>query len=191
MSDQSILTKTPTYSEWCVLQTMVGREEQVADRLRHRFLPEQEVLLPQRRLTIRRRGEYLETVKPLFPGYLFFRGYGDDQQQCLDRHLMLRKIRPELGGMIKILTVGGAVQPLYYHEAKLIEQLIADTETVDYSLLCFVGSDIRVVRGPLVGQEGIIRRLDRRKRRARVELFFMGEPRLVDLGIEMLEVVGD
>jgi len=51
------------------------------------------------------------------------------------------------------------------------------------------GGSVVVVDGPLTSMEGLIVDINRRKARAKVRLNFMGEPRIVELGISVLQPV--
>ncbi|MFG0216967.1 KOW motif-containing protein [Brevibacillus porteri] len=48
-------------------------------------------------------------------------------------------------------------------------------------------SKITVKKGPLAGKEGIIKKVDRRKKRAKIVIDFLGDERMIDVGIEILE----
>lgn len=43
-----------------------------------------------------------------------------------------------------------------------------------------------VQSGPLKGKEGIIKKVDKRKNRAKVQLNFLGREKTIDVGIEVL-----
>jgi transcriptional antiterminator NusG len=44
-----------------------------------------------------------------------------------------------------------------------------------------------VIDGPLLGMDGLIEKIDKRKQRVKVRLQFLGEPRLVDLCVSMVQ----
>jgi len=66
-------------------------------------------------------------------------------------------------------------------------KLIGNDGIIDYSKVYIENSRVSVKFGPLLGMEGAIKRIDKRKGRATIILNFLGEPRLVDVGIEILE----
>jgi len=183
-----IIPASPVLSDWLVMQTLVGQEERVVERLRRQFLPEDEVAHPRRRLQLRQQGVYVDTMKTLFPGYLFFRGHCVDAAAFRERILSLTRSRCELPGMVRILGQGQRPMPIYEHEAQLIWSMMNEAEVIDYSQVCFVGATVKIVRGPLLGHEGIIRRVNRRKGRVTVEMQLFGAVNCTDLGVEYLEV---
>ncbi|MRA76150.1 transcription antiterminator, partial [Bacillus thuringiensis] len=56
----------------------------------------------------------------------------------------------------------------------------------DYSKVYIENSKVTVASGPLKGMEGIIKKIDKRKRRAKLCLSFMGLDKMVNVGIEVL-----
>lgn len=51
------------------------------------------------------------------------------------------------------------------------------------------GDKITIVNGPLASLQGRILKVNRRKGRARVLLDFLGEERVIDLGVNIIEAV--
>lgn len=54
------------------------------------------------------------------------------------------------------------------------------------SLIYFVNSKVVVESGPLMGIEGLIMTVDKRKMRAKIKVKFMGLAKEIDVGIEVL-----
>ena len=61
-----------------------------------------------------------------------------------------------------------------------------EKRVIDYSKIFIENSIVYVKEGPLQGMEGIIKRVDKRKGRATIALDFMGESRMINLGVEIL-----
>ena len=55
-----------------------------------------------------------------------------------------------------------------------------------YEAIIILNSKIIITSGPLVGNEGIIKKIDRHKRIGFVEFSFMGQPQLVKLPLEII-----
>ena len=49
------------------------------------------------------------------------------------------------------------------------------------------GDEITIISGPLTSLQGKVLRVDKRKGRARVLLDFLGEARVIDLGVNIIE----
>ena len=77
--------------------------------------------------------------------------------------------------------------PIRQEEMELFLALTRQGETIDFSEIYKEGDKIQVIKGPLKGLEGIIEKCDRRKKRVKVALEFLGQIRKVDLGAFMVE----
>jgi len=60
---------------------------------------------------------------------------------------------------------------------------------IDISTAYKEDEEIKVVEGPLLGLEGRIESVNARKGRARVRLEFLGDTRLVDLGLDFIDKI--
>jgi len=59
-------------------------------------------------------------------------------------------------------------------------------EIIESSRVLMEGSKIIVTEGPLYGMEGLIQSIDKRKGRAKVRINFIGQPRVVELSVSIL-----
>ena len=64
-----------------------------------------------------------------------------------------------------------------------------DEGTIQESEIFMEGDEITIISGPLTSLQGKIQRIDRRKGRARVLLDFLGEERVIDLGVNIIEAI--
>ncbi len=65
-------------------------------------------------------------------------------------------------------------------------KLLSKDDIIDFSKVYIENSKVLVKSGPLKGMEGIIRKIDKRKNRAKILLNFMGREKTIDVGIEVL-----
>lgn len=64
-------------------------------------------------------------------------------------------------------------------------KLIEKGDIISYSKIKIEESKVYVVSGPLHGLEGTIKKIDKRKKRAKVQLNLLGKEQTVELGIEL------
>ncbi|MBF0207635.1 MAG: KOW motif-containing protein [Oligoflexia bacterium] len=76
--------------------------------------------------------------------------------------------------------------PIEEIEMRPILFLTRGGNIVKFSQFYKIGQKVRVINGPLEGLEGIIRRVNPRKKRITVSLRMLGVERLIDLGGERL-----
>lgn len=164
--------------EWYVVFVETGREEEVQKWFDFYFENETfRSLVPTRRLREKRGGKIYHVLRKLFPGYVFF-----NINMSLEKYKIIKKIP----GIIKILNTGSYYSHISDKEMSIILKLVGDKSVIDYSKVLVENSKIQVKDGPLYGMEGIIKKIDKHKKRAKVELYFDGEPRLVEIGVEII-----
>jgi transcriptional antiterminator NusG len=136
----------------------------------------------RRSLRIRRRGKQIETLAPIFPGYLFV------EAQEISPEIFIKLSR--IPGFLRFLNSNKNIVPLSRDDRDLLIYLLSFGQIVKKSVVYFdKNSRIRVVSGPLKQLEGQIIKVDRRKGRAKVRLDMFKNYFLIDFGFEALEKI--
>jgi transcriptional antiterminator NusG len=128
-----------------------------------------------------RRGGKLSTVtKPLFPGYLFLEAEAVDQ----DTYWYLKKQT----AVFHFLMDGESFNKLSSKDVELLKHFLGYGENIGPSTVEFdINNRIQVVSGPMMGLEGKITRVDRRKKRAKILIELEGRSFNIDLPYEILQ----
>ena len=155
-------------------EEFINRSEAILDTKEIRFI------WLRRSLRIRRRGEWNETLAPIFPGYVFI------EAKKITPELYLQ-IRP-IPGFYRFLQSNENIEPLSESDKELLLHFLSFGQVVEKSVVYFdEGKRIRVMSGPLKELEGKIVKVDRRKGRAKVKLDMFQNSFLIDFGFEVLE----
>ena len=162
---------------WYVVQTMAGREfavqrqiEQFAsdDVLDECFVPQYEV---QKHL----RGEWRTCTAVLFPGYLIV-----VTDNASDLQAALRRVP----AFAKVLGSDGKFIPLEPREIAWIDAFTEkEHRVIGMSEGVVEGDQVVILKGPLMGHAGCIRKIDRRKRTAYLEMEMFGRTIRTKLGL--------
>jgi len=67
--------------------------------------------------------------------------------------------------------------------------MVNEDELIDYSKMIMEGDLIKVISGPLVNMEGIIKKIDKRKERVWVEFSLFGRVQLIQLTSRIIEKI--
>lgn len=170
-----------TQRKWYALFVVTGDEDNVKERLIFKLKQsELKVLVPKRRLRERKSGIWNTKTRTLFPGYILLNG------EIQTKEYELIKSVP---GVIKLLGDKSKPVEISWYEMEIIKRLICYNEVIGCSRIQFENQKVVVIDGPLLGLDGYIESIDKRKGRAKVRLNLMGEPRAVELSIEMVESV--
>ena len=96
-------------------------------------------------------------------------------------------VRP-MQGFIKLLKHDSdGTESLYPQEKEMIARFVDPEYVVRESLGLIEGDKIIVLSGPLKGQESLIRKIDRHKRKAWIEISMFGQSQLVEIGLEIIK----
>lgn len=165
---------------WYVVQVERGREEAMA-QLIGRAVPAEtleECFYPQYETELKVRGAWVRCAKPLFPGYLI--AVTEDPVGLSDE---LRKL-PEFS---RVLSMGERPVPLASEEVELIGGFThPGRRVVPMSRAVKRGEKVVIVDGPLVGHEGLIREVNRRKSTAYLEIDLCGRKVSTRVGLAVL-----
>ena len=168
------------YDNWYVIQVKTGNEEKIKDICQRLISKDilQECFIPKTKRMRKVRGIFYEREEILFKGYVFMITYAiDDLYQCL-------KLIPEL---TKVLGNDGSnILPILKEEAIFLLKFGKEDHIVDMSKGYIIGSKIMILTGPLVGNEGIIRKIDRHKRIAYIEVKLFDQITTVKVGLEII-----
>lgn len=165
---------------WYALFVITGEEERVKERLQFKLRENNNlrIVVPKRKLRERRNGIWESRLRTLFPGYVLLNGGMD-----VDGYYSLKGTP----GLIKVLRDKSGLLEIDESEIRVINSLICNNEIIGTSSVFFHGGRVIVIDGPLLGLDGYIESIDKRKGRAKVRLNFIGEPRLVDLSISIVQ----
>jgi transcriptional antiterminator NusG len=166
--------------EWHGLFVMTGSEDRVKERVKYRLKEGYRVVVPKRKLKIRKGGIWRVETKVLFPGYVLING-----EITTDTYYQLKNIPC----VIRLLKTGKIVASIDKGEMTVLSKLICNNEEIGFSNVLLENGRVQVIDGPLFSLEGIILSIDHRKERAKVRLTFLGEERTADLGISLLRPV--
>jgi Transcription antiterminator len=165
------------YENWYCVFVVTGDEDKVKDRIAYRLFGDFKVIVPKRRLRIRRGGIWKLETSVLFPGYVLING-----EVNTEVYYKLKNIP----SMLKLLRTGDCITNIDNKEISILSRLMCNNEEIGISNIIMENGKVKVVDGPLFSLEGLVVSVDQRKGRAKVRLNFLGEERIVDLGVTVL-----
>ena len=138
---------------------------------------------PQRSLSIRKNGKTRVSTVPVFPGYLFVEAENDEQIKSSQWEF--RKTE----GFFRFLVSNQDITPLANEDLELVMHFIKKAGPVAGKSKVYFNENSRivVVDGPLLGLEGRIIKVDKRKGRAKIMLDLYNDSFGIDLGFEIIE----
>jgi transcriptional antiterminator NusG len=140
------------------------------------------VYFPQRRLNIRRDGKVRSSMSAVFPGYIFVEA--SDDEEILACQWEFRRTE----GFYRFLRSNQEITPLADRDLELVLHFIKNPGAVAGSSKVYFDENSRiiVVEGPLMGLEGRIIKVDKRKRRAKIMLDLYNDSFTIDLAFDVI-----
>lgn len=168
------------HNDWYALFVKTGAEHAVQRKLKNMEFQNLNFHVPSREMRIRSKGKWAIDIQPMFPGYILVNGMLTNSNYSKAKQIadVYAWIGNEHGPL-----------PIYPEEVALLKKLIDDDDVIRLSRVMYEGMRIMVVDGPLMGQEAIIRKVDRRKARVKIALSVFGNEKLVDISVEDVEGV--
>lgn len=165
-----------------VIWTLTGKEEIVRDEILAQVGKDNckaiHILTRERKQKL--RGEWQMRKEKLFPGYLFM----DLEASQVEP---VREALRHATEHAKVVKTGDELYPIHKQEEELLRRLTGDTTNVAVSVGVIEGDHIIVKTGPLVGMEGMIKRIDRHKRMAVLEVELFNRISEMKVGLEIVE----
>lgn len=164
---------------WYVMQVGPGMEERI--RLQCLKQVTEEVLekcfIPYYEEKKHVRGKWILQKKVLFPGYVFV--------VTSELAALLSELK-NVNGLTKVIGTGDEIVPLSDGEVTFLEKFGGEEQVVQMSEGVIEQSKVVITDGPLVGMEGYIRKIDRHKRKAWVEVEMFRRIQRIQVGVEIV-----
>lgn len=167
---------------WYVVQVRTGTEESIRIQCEKQMSGEvlKRCFIPYYEESKRIRGRWTTFEKVLFPGYVFM--ISEKMERLYDQlHGVI--------GLTKMIGTGREIVPLREEEIAFMQGIGGENQVVEMSEGVIEQSRVRITSGPLVGMEGLIRKIDRHKRKAWLELPMFGRVQTVQVGVEIVAKV--
>lgn len=163
---------------WYVFQTMSG-EEQMCLNLCSAILDKsnyREMFIPRHIVKKRYCKEWHDKLKVMFPGYVFMECDSENIEQI---YIQLWKV-PQLTKMLKNADM---VAPITKEEEEFLRSIMDDEHIVRYSEGFIVGQRVCITEGALRDVSGHIKKVDRHRRIAYLDIDFFGRDTPVEVGL--------
>lgn len=169
-------------AEWYVVQVYTGKEE--ATKAMCQKLISQDILedcfIPYHEIMKRYEGAWHKEKRILFPGYVFM---------VTDRIKELSTELNKVTGFTKVLGDKDFLVPLSQAETALLKRLGGENQVVEMSIGVIEYDRVIINQGPMKGLEGCIRKIDRHKRLAKIEIEMFGRTVEAQVGVEIVSKI--
>ncbi|NLN64430.1 MAG: antiterminator LoaP [Clostridiaceae bacterium] len=174
-------------ANWFVFHVQTGQERTACTFLNKLFDNRESIaFIPQIKIIIKRSQFIRKELKPMFPGYVFI-------ESILGEKIFISRAYEytKFSSCIFYLLRNGNVDfgKVREEEKELLLSFCNNEYIVEDSKGFIAGDKVFIVSGPLQGKEGIIKKINRHKRRAEIELQCFGELRHISVGLEIVSKI--
>lgn len=162
---------------WYVVQVQTGRERAMCELI-ERVAPKglvRECFTPRYQTQKKFQGEWLEVERLLLPGYVIV--------DTAKPELLMQTLR-RIPDFTRLLTMGETFAPLEERDVEWIGTFTQKgRRTIPMSMGVMEGDRVVVTEGPLVGREALIKRVNRHRSLAILELQICGRTVTIKVGL--------
>jgi transcriptional antiterminator NusG len=140
------------------------------------------IYFPQRKVDIRRRGKIIPSSAAVFPGYIFLEVENDED--ILRHQWNFRRT----DGFFRFLKSNQNIKALTDRDLEIVLHFIKKVGPLAGKSKVYFDENSRIVvmEGPLMGLEGSIIKVDKRKGRAKIKLDLYNDSFSIDLAFEVI-----
>lgn len=170
---------------WYVIYVKTGYEDdfcRYTDKIKKQRYEgiEYTLLVPKRKIFERKQGMRREVIKTMFPGYVLLK------TDFIQDFFLQTRNSPYI---IRFLRDNCCFLKVQKTEIEQILLMVDCQGLIEISKALVENDKVRITEGPLLGREGIIKKIDKRKGRAKVKFTINEHLLLIDLGIEIMEKI--
>lgn len=169
-----------------VVQVQTGNEDTFINNFQKNFNSNIQtsnspiLYFPKRNLPIRKNGKVTMKLHSIFPGYVFL----EAESISTDLYNSMRHIK----GFYHFLNSNTDIVALSGRDLQILKHFLNFGPVINTSQVYFDENDRIIVKyGPLQGLEGKIIKVDKRKKRAKIQLDFANTVFTLDLAFDVIE----
>ncbi len=171
---------------WYVLFVQTGREHKVEIFLKEWF--DAEILVPfvpLQEILFKKAGTVKKQLKPLFPGYVFIESELTSQEFLKKTSTLIYTSH----FIVSLLKYSDTEISMRDAERQILLGLCNNSHCIESSSGIINGDRIQIIDGPLKGYESIIKRVNRHKRQALIEIELIGDRRQISVPLEVVQKI--
>jgi len=168
--------------QWFVLYVKSGSEEEIAAEIN--VLPDVRAFVPRKVKLYKRQGKLIKLNDIVFKSYVFVETQMDYETFYVE---VIHKIKSHTG-FFKTLTHKSDrnIETLYPSEKQFLQSFMNPDHLIEASIGFVEGDKVTITSGPLMGKETIIKKINKHKRIALMELSMMGRTVEIQIPLDLI-----
>ena len=172
---------------WYIMSVWTGKERSVTENIRayntEKSINNVSPFVPLKEFFLKRNGNIKKATSIMFPGYVF----AESKMDAYEFLNYAKGLRRTLHNSMTVLKYGDSDEIAIRWEERLVLMKLMNHEWCVKTSQGFKENDIvTITEGALVGCEGQIKKIDRHKMTALIEVEMLGKKNRVELGLQVL-----
>jgi len=167
---------------WFVLYVKSGSEEEIAHKINE--LQSVHAFVPRKVKLYKRQGKIIKVNDIVFKSYVFVETTMDYETFYVE---VVNQIKMHTG-FYKTLTHKSDrnIETLYPQEKSFLQTFMNKDHVIEESIGLVEGDKVTITSGPLMGKESVIKKINKHKRIALMEVSLMGRQIEVQIPLELV-----
>ena len=172
---------------WYALFVKTGFEQKLDEYIRASVIGEGlSPFVPKVERIIKLSGLIKTERKTMFPGYLFV----ETDLNNLEFNRRMYNTRSFLQEIFRVVRYGESfISSIHEEEKEFLIDLLNVEHCLEASRGIMDGDRVYITEGPLIGRESIIKKIDRHKRKAVIEMDLLGDIRCISVALEIIKKI--
>jgi len=142
--------------------------------------------MPMKKTLFKKEGRVKKEIEPLFPGYVFIESY----ISSLEFQRRTGYVISSSNDILRLLQYGDEDDIAMREGEKIaLLNLLNDDHCIEPSLGIIEGDQVCIKDGPLVGWESKLKKIDRHKRQALIDIEVMGYQMRINAALEIVQKI--
>ena len=176
---------------WYVMSVWSGREKSLVKDIQNydrncsmeKYIEDSSMFVPTRETFFKRAGNIKKETSIMFPGYVFV----ETSMEAYDFLEYAKDLRRTFRNSVTVLRYGDSSEIAVRWEERLALMKLMDHEWCIETSRGFKENDrVKITEGPLVGHEGLIKKIDRHKMKALIEVEMFERRNLFEVGLQVI-----
>ena len=163
---------------WYAIQVFTGKEQETID-LCYKYIPDSsyELINPRMERLRQYGGRWHKEQAVMFPGYIFI---------STEDIIAFQTNSRQVPRVLKVLGDDMEPIPLQREEEEMLRRLVNDEYVLELSTGIKNGDTLSIKSGSLIGMEALIKKINRHKRQATIQVPMFGRTVETVVGLEVL-----
>lgn len=165
---------------WYVVQTSVGMEHTAVEKCSHALEKNMvtQIFTPEIEVKKHYLKEWHTKLQVMFPGYVFLESSARSRE--------LEKLLWRISGVVKPVKIGGDFNPITAEEEAFLREMMDENHFIRISVGDIIDGELIIRNGPLNGKTAYVKKIDRHRRLAMLDISLWKEDRSVPVGLEVV-----